>query len=108
MTLAACGRSDDGPLDVVFIDSPTALQADGVRLSAGAQHLRGAIGAGLVSLDEKGEPVPALADRWIVTDDGLSYIFRLREGGWANGQPLTAESARAELRKALDRLRGTS
>lgn len=108
LALAGCGRSDDGPLDVVFIDNAAAMHADGVRLSAGAQHLRGATGAGLVSLDEKGEPVPALADRWIVTDDGLSFIFRLREGDWANGQPLTAESARAELRKALDRLRGTS
>lgn len=108
LALAGCGRSDDGPLEVVFIDSPTALYAQGTRLSAGAQHLRGATGAGLVSLDEKGEPIPALADRWIVTDDGLSYIFRLREGGWANGQPLTAESARVELRKAIDRLRGTS
>lgn len=108
LALSACGQSADGPLDVVFIDSPAALRANGLRLSAGAQHLRGATGAGLVSLDEKGEPVPALADRWIVTDDGLSYIFRLRDGTWADGTPLTAQTARAELRKALDRLRGTS
>jgi ABC-type transport system substrate-binding protein len=45
--------------------------------------------------------VPALADRWIVTDDGQSYIFRLRDGTWTDGTPLTGESARAALRQAL-------
>lgn len=108
LALTGCGRSDDGPLEVAFIDSPTALYGSGIRLSPGAQHLRGATGAGLVSLDERGEVVPALADRWIVTEDGLSFIFRLRDGHWANGRPLTAESARAELRRAIAALNGTS
>lgn len=108
LSLAACGRSDDGPLEVAFIDDPEALFADGVRLSSGAQHVRGATGAGLVSLDERGEVIPALADRWIVTEDGLSFIFRLRDGEWGNGQALTSESVRAELRRVIASLRGTS
>lgn len=108
LALTGCGRSDDGPLEVAFIDSPADLYGSGIRLTPGAQHLRGATGAGLVSLDERGEVIPALADRWIVTEDGLSFIFRLRDGQWANGKPLTAESARTALRRVIRELDGTS
>jgi len=106
--LAGCWGTDDGAVDVAFIDTPESLFASGVRLSAGAQHLRAATGAGLVALDAEGETVPALADRWIVTDDGRSYIFRLRDGTWPDGRDLTAESARTALNEAIGRLRGTS
>jgi ABC-type transport system substrate-binding protein len=108
LTLAGCGRSDDGAVQVAFIDTPENLFDDGVRLSPGAQHLRGATAAGLVSLDAGGDVIPALADRWIVTDDGRSFIFRLRDGTWPDGQELTAESARAALTDSIQALRGTS
>lgn len=108
LALAACGRGNDGALDVAFIDEPDSLFAGGVRLSAGAQHVRAATHAGLVALDAQGEVVPALADRWIVTDDGRSFIFRMRDGTWPDGRELTAESARSALRQALRELRGTS
>ncbi|HEY6817291.1 MAG TPA: ABC transporter substrate-binding protein, partial [Croceibacterium sp.] len=49
-----------------------------------------------------------LADRWIVTDDGRSFIFRLRDGSWPDGRELTAESARTALVEAIRALRGTS
>src|SRR5688572_22584669 len=106
--LAGCWRSEDGPVQVIFIDTPENLFANGVRLSPGAQHLRGATGAGLVSLDAQGDVIPALADRWIVTDDGRSFIFRLRGGTWPDGRELTAESARIALREAIRSLDGTS
>ena len=106
--LAGCWRNDDGAVRVAFIDSPESLFAAGVRLSPGAQHLRGATATGLVSLDAQGGVIPALADRWIVTDDGRSFIFRLRDGTWPDGRELTAESARAALDEAIQRLEGTS
>lgn len=108
MALAGCGRSQEGELQVVFVDAPENLFADGLRLSAGAQHVHAATGAGLVALNAQGEIIPALADRWIVTDDGRSFIFRLRDGTWSDGSELTAESARAELMGKLRALRGTS
>jgi ABC-type oligopeptide transport system substrate-binding subunit len=107
LTLAACSRSD-GPLDIAIIGEPDEVFASGVRLSEGAQVVRGATGAGLVALDAQGEIEPALADRWIIADDGKSYIFRLREGTWPDGAQLTGESARQALREAIRRLRGTS
>src|SRR6478735_2436660 len=107
LAVAGCGRSD-GAVEVAIIDTPEQLFGSGVRLSSGAQHLRAATGAGLVALDAQGEVIPALADRWIVTDDGRSFIFRLRDGTWPDGRELTAESARAALVEAIRRLRGTS
>jgi oligopeptide transport system substrate-binding protein len=106
--LAGCGRGNDGALEVAFIDEPENLFEDGIRLSTGAQHVRAATHAGLVALNETGEVIPALADRWIVTDDGRSFIFRLRDGEWPDGRELTSESARAALRDAIRALRGTS
>ena len=107
LALAGCGRND-GAVEVAFIDTPEQLFAEGLRLSAGAQHLRAATDAGLVALDAQGEVIPALADRWIVTDDGRSFIFRLRDGTWSDGSELTAESARAALVETIRALRGTS
>ena len=106
--LAGCGRDSDGAVQVAFIDTSENLFADGLRLSAGAQHLRAATEAGLIALDSQGDVVPALADRWIVTDDGHSFIFRLREGDWPDGSELTAESVRNALRNNIRALRGTS
>lgn len=107
-TLAACGNGNDGPLGVAFIDSPDELFARGVRLSYGGQVVRAATSSGLVTLDARGDVVPALADRWIVADDGSSYIFRLRDGEWPDGAELTGESVRDGLRSVLRELRGTS
>ncbi len=108
MALTGCWRDDDGAVRVAFIDTAESLYDGGVRLSSGAQHLRGATAAGLVSLDAQGDVIPALADRWIVTDDGRSFIFRLRDGTWPDGRELTAESTRTALSEAIRSLDGTS
>jgi oligopeptide transport system substrate-binding protein len=108
LMLAGCGRGNEGALQVDFIDTPESLFADGLRLSPGAQHLRAATDAGLVAFNAQGDVVPALADRWIVTDDGRSFIFRLREGDWPDGADLTADSVRAALRSSIRALNGTS
>ncbi len=107
LPLAGCGHSD-GPLDIAIIGTKDEVFASGLHLSEGAQVVRGATGSGLVALDAQGEIEPALADRWIVTDDGKSYIFRLREGTWPDGAELSGESARDALRQAIRGLRGTS
>lgn len=106
---AGCGASrDDGPVDVAVIGSADDLFAEGVRLSPAAQHLRAATAEGLVALDPTGQVVPAIAERWIVTDDGLSYIFRLRDSTWPDGSPITATDVRRILRSNLRALEGTS
>ncbi|OCC24261.1 hypothetical protein MB02_06545 [Croceicoccus estronivorus] len=105
----ACGwTGDSGTLGIALIGTPEEMFQKGVRLSPAAQQLRAATVDGLVSFDAAGQVTPALADRWIVTDDGKSYIFRMREGTWPDGSELTGESVRDALRRTLRGLRGTS
>ncbi len=108
LALAGCGNADDGTLEVAWIGSEESLFASGNRLSPGAQHLRSATDWGLVALDAQGEVIPALAERWIVTEDGLSFIFRLREQNWPGGQPMDSASVRRSLEQVIDGLAGTS
>jgi len=108
-SLCACGPSgDNGPIEVAIIGDAESLFEDGVRLSPVAQHVRGATVEGLVALDPAGQIVPAIAERWIVADDGLSYIFRLRASDWPDGEPITAGDIRQLLRDTIARLEGTS
>uniref|UniRef100_UPI003342C04E ABC transporter substrate-binding protein n=1 Tax=Hyphomonas sp. TaxID=87 RepID=UPI003342C04E len=106
--MAGCSRRGEGPLPIALIGEKTALQANGPRISPAAQMVRGATVEGLVGFDAGGHIVPALADRWIITDDGESYIFRLRDGTWPGGARITAETAAAALRKALAQIKGTA
>src|SRR5215510_14338917 len=46
---------------------------------------------GLTSYAPNGELVPGAAEKWEVSDDGLTYTFHLRANGkWSNGDPVTA------------------
>lgn len=47
---------------------------------------------GLTRYDESGQLVPHLAESWIVSEDGLTIRFRLRQGvAWHDGEPFTAD-----------------
>ena len=106
--LGACQSDDDRALDVAVIGAPSALLDQGGRLGPAAQLVQAATAQGLVTLDAQGQVVPALADRWIVTDDGDSYIFRLRDGTWPGGAPLNSQNVARALRQALAGLQGTT
>lgn len=46
---------------------------------------------GLVIYDAKAEIIPGAAESWEVSDDGLTYTFKLRAGAkWSNGDPVKA------------------
>lgn len=46
---------------------------------------------GLTSINEYGEVVPDLAESWLMSSDGLEYIFKLRRDVlWQDGVPFTA------------------
>ena len=47
--------------------------------------------------------VPSLAERWEISDDGLRYVFHLREGlAWSDGEPLTAHDVEFGIKRVLD------
>jgi len=57
----------------------------------------------LTRLDANAATVPAAAESWTVSDDGLVYVFRLRENlKWANGEPLVAADFVAGMRRLVD------
>ncbi|HVJ02711.1 MAG TPA: ABC transporter substrate-binding protein [Sphingomonas sp.] len=94
-------RKDDAPVVVSAIGGE-ARPADP---SAGAldtaqRVLMGATAQGLVRFDAAGQIEPGLAERWIVMDEGRSYIFRLREAYWTDGEPVTAAQVVRVLRRA--------
>ena len=66
--LSACGGDADRPVEAVAIGEPVSPFAAGARLPVAAQLVRSATAEGLVAFDERGRVIPALADRWIVTD----------------------------------------
>lgn len=109
LILAACGSGgNDAQVDVAFIGNSEEMFESGQRLAPAGQQIRSATAEGLVSLNQAGEVVPALAERWIVTEDGLSYIFRLRNAEWADGSALTSNNVRDALRRNIQMVRGTS
>ncbi|KEY98892.1 hypothetical protein AI27_08390, partial [Sphingomonas sp. BHC-A] len=60
---------------------------------------------GLVAFDAGGEILPALAQRWIVEDDGRSYIFRLRRAFWPDGSKVLAKDVGRLLTARIEALR---
>ena len=108
LALTACGRSDEGAVEVAVIGEPVELFATGNRLAPPGELVRAATAQGLVRLDEAGQLVPGLAERWIVTEDALSYIFRIREMDLPGGKRLDARSVQQALSGAIAELEGTS
>ena len=105
--LASCSSSGDEDRARVTVveDRKPVIQPMGVQLNHASASARVAIAKSLVGLDQQGRVVPALAARWIVTDDGLSYIFRLNEAKWADGRQVTAERIALLLRERIAELK---
>lgn len=50
----------------------------------------GQIYESLFKYDSEGNVVPALCEKWDVSEDGLTYTFYLRDSQWSDGSPCTA------------------
>ena len=66
-------------------------------------RLQMAIFEGLVAKDPKTlEIIPAVAERWTISTDGLIYDFYIRKDAkWSNGDPITAEDFLLSWKRAL-------
>lgn len=95
-------RPDDVAVVVSAIGGPPELR-DPVKGELGFTQsvLLGATAQGLVRFDAAGGIEPGIAERWIVTDGGRSYIFRLREARWSDGKRITAADVVASMRAAI-------
>ena len=57
----------------------------------------------LVTVDEKGNIIPALAESWDVSPDGLTITFNLRKDArFSDGTPCTSASVRKSFERLMD------
>ncbi len=100
--LAGCGRDASDLSRVAIIgDEPRLVETVTGPLSTGEAVVRTSLAQGLVRLDERGQVVPGLAESWNVSDDGLSYIFRLQTGEWPDGRRIRADDVARILNRQL-------
>ena len=60
------------------------------------------VGENLVRFDENGELEPSLAEEWKVSDDKLTWEFKIRDGvKFSNGNPLTAEAVKSSFERTF-------
>jgi len=102
LAAAGCNRKSEGVVQVLAIGNDPRF-ADPARNppSASDDVLINNAAQGLVRLDARGQIEPGLAEAWNVSDDGLSYIFRLANGNWPNGRKITAEQVARMLRRMV-------
>jgi len=100
--LAGCERPDAGAIRVTVIgDAPAIADPAAGELTGAQSVLLASVAQGLVRFDARGQIEPGLAERWNVTDDGLSYIFRLQPAEWPGGGKVTAHQVARQLRRQL-------
>ena len=98
----ACDPQPQGAVKVVVIgETPEIVDPAAGPLTPGEAVLLANVSQGLVRFDARGQIEPGLAERWNVSDDGLSYIFRLASGEWPSGRKITAHQVARLLRRQL-------
>lgn len=98
----SAGGGQDG---VLRLAGPTDLQTlDPAKAKdLGTLFLVRQIFSGLTRLDDNLQPVPALAEKIDVSDDGLTYTFTLRKNArFQDGTDISAEDVAFSLTRALD------
>lgn len=98
-----------GRANVVIQPEPPSLMM-GLVQNGPTQMVAGQIYEGLLRYDEKLQPMPQLAKSWEVSEDGLTYTFKLHDNvKWHDGEPFTSAdvvfSADVFLRETHARLR---
>jgi len=98
----ACAGTADGIFNRANGNEPDTLDPQKYELIAENNILRDLF-EGLTTQDENNRVVPGQAESWTVSDDGLVWTFRLREGlKWSDGAPLTAEDFVLGARRLAD------
>ena len=106
VALAACspgrGAADTNELRRGNGSEPDSIDPQLARMEAAMTILRDSY-EGLVSMAPDGTPVPGVAERWTVSEDGRRYTFTLRPGArWSNGDSVVADDFVAAWRRLVD------
>jgi peptide/nickel transport system substrate-binding protein len=104
LLMSGCQEPETGPLRLVAIGPPPQLvNPSRDPVGPASAVLLDAVAQGLVRFDAAGEIEPALAQSWILSDDGRRYTFRLRRTLWASGERVTAKQVVERLQAAFAR-----
>ncbi|WP_309662883.1 ABC transporter substrate-binding protein [Sphingomonas sp.] len=99
---SACNRQPEGAVKVAVIGAtPKIVDPATGPVTPSDAVLLNSVAQGLVQFDARGQIEPGLAERWNVSDDGLSYIFRLASGEWPSGTKVTAHQVARILRREI-------
>jgi len=96
LLLGACGASDQGETAQSLLNRGTGAEPESLdphkSRTTQAGDLQRDLGEGLTGYSPSGELVAAAAERWAISDDGLTYTFWLRPTAkWSNGDAVTAD-----------------
>ena len=100
---AACREQPEGVINAIVIGQAQPQLQDPALgpVSPKDAVLLQNVAQGLVRFDATGNIVSGLAERWNVSDDGLSYIFRLAPANWPDGKKITAQQVSRLLKRQL-------
>lgn len=102
VTLEGPGRPADGVLIFNGSEEPQSLDPALSHDIAGLKILMHLF-EGLCAYDPRdASPIPAAAERWEVSPDGLTWTFHLRPARWSNGDPVTAHDFVWAWRRVAD------
>ncbi len=86
---------------VATMGEPKTLDPHGVS-GTWENYIVGDAFMGLLTDAADAKPVPGAAESWTISDDGLTYTFKLRDHKWSDGTPVTAEDFVYSWRRLLD------
>ena len=113
MFLAACGngsnkkeeaKTSNAAQEIKVLSDAEIPTMDSVKVTdhVGITYLN-AVNEGLYTLDQKGNPTPAIADgEPKVSEDGTVYTFTLKDTKWSNGDSVTANDFVFAWQRAID------
>ncbi len=86
--------------DVTLLVNPEPSSLTSLTTTGGAERkISPKITEGLLAYDFDLTPKPQLAKEWSVSEDGLTYRFKLREGvKWHDGKPFTSADVAASIK----------
>lgn len=101
--LGGCRESGTGEVHATVIGERLPVLSDPAsgRLEPVDKVLMENAAQGLVRFDASGNIAPGLAERWAVSDDGLSYVFRLKSAEWSDGRRVRARDVVRILERQL-------
>lgn len=102
--LAGCAPQEKTP-DIVVVNGPEPESLDPAIITGQSEaRIVRCLFEGLVLLHpQTASPVPGIADRWDILENGAVYIFHIRSNAvWSTGQPITADDVVYSWKRVLE------